>query len=198
MMADDPKAPLSSDSVAARVAEILGAAARDARVIVEAALRDASPTPAPPVEPPPAPDPEPAITGDDAALKALGEQLASLTARVQRLESPIDAQPLKALGEQLASLTARVGQLESAIDARLEGLRQVLAPEGAFTVTASAYQPASLAPNPGAAGPTRAERVRAVDLALQGYSRSQIADELRSSMGDDAIEQLLDEVLERA
>jgi hypothetical protein len=62
----------------------------------------------------------------------------------------------------------------------------------------NAYQPASLAPNPGAAGPTRAERVRAVDLALQGYSRSQIADELRSSMGDDAIEQLLDEVLERA
>jgi hypothetical protein len=36
-----------------------------------------------------------------------------------------------------------------------------------------------------------------VDLALQGYSRVQIASELRSSMNDDAVEQLLDEVLER-
>jgi hypothetical protein len=171
-MAGDPTPPLSPDSVAARVAEILGAAVRDARVIVEAAWRDASPKPSTSAEPGPTPDPAPAIGTGDVALASLGEQLASLAARVARLES--------------------------AIDARLEGLRQVLAPEGMITMTASANQPASVAPNAGAAVPTRAERVRAVDLALQGYSRPQIAAELRSSMSDDAIEQLLDEVLERA
>jgi hypothetical protein len=169
-MARDPIPPLSPDSVAARVAEILGAAARDARVIVEAALRDA--TPAPPAEPAAAPDQAPAVAASDAALATLGEELAALTARVARLES--------------------------AIDSRLEGLRQVLAPEGMITVKAGASQPAAAAPNSRAAAvPTRAERVRAVDLALQGYSRLQIATELRSSMNDDAIEQLLDEVLER-
>jgi hypothetical protein len=43
-----------------------------------------------------------------------------------------------------------------------------------------------------------AERLRAVDLALRGFSRAQIAAELRSTLAEPQIEQLLDDVLERA
>jgi hypothetical protein len=38
--------------------------------------------------------------------------------------------------------------------------------------------------------------VRAVDLALRGYTRAQIATELSSTMAPGAVEQLLGEVLE--
>jgi hypothetical protein len=171
-MAGDPTPPLFPDSVAARVAEILAGAARDARAIVEAAWRDASPSSSPPVpaERATAPNLVPPSAAYDGALASLSEQL--------------------------AALTARVAGLESAINARLDGLRQVLAADSASATMAGADRSVAPAPNPGAAVPTRAERVRAVDLALQGYSRVQIASELRSSMNDDAVEQLLDEVLE--
>jgi hypothetical protein len=175
-MAGDPTPPLFPDSVAARVAEILAGAARDARAIVEAAWRDASP--------PPVPLPVPA-----AAERAAAPNSAPPSAAFNGA--------LASLSEELATLTARVALLESAINARLEGLRQVLAADGASTTTAGADRPVAATTNSGAAIPTRAERVRAVDLALQGYSRVQIASELRSSMNDDAVEQLLDEVLER-
>ncbi|MGD0981498.1 MAG: hypothetical protein ABR946_08445 [Solirubrobacteraceae bacterium] len=169
-MAGDPTPPLFPDSAAARVAEILAGAARDARAIVEAAWRDASSPPVP-AEPGAAPNLVPPSAAFDGSLASLSEELTALTARVARLES--------------------------AINARLEGLRQVLAADGASATTAGADRPVAPGPNSGAAVPTRAERVRAVDLALQGYSRVQIASELRSSMNDDAVEQLLDEVLER-
>lgn len=169
-MAGDPTSPLFPDSVAARVAEILAAAARDARAIVEAAWHDA---------PPPSVPAQRGAASNSASANGTGDAA------------------LASLGEELDALTARVARLESAINARLEGLRQALAAEGASTATASAHQPTAAAPNSGATVTTRAERVRAVDLALQGYSRVQIASELRSSMNDDAIEQLLDEVLER-
>jgi hypothetical protein len=170
-MASDSTPPLSPDSVATRVAEILGAAARDARAIVEAAWHDASLSPS--------------VAAERVA--------ASQTAPANPAGDPV----LASLGDELASLTARVARLESAIDARLEGLRQLLAPPATNTAETSAQQPLSVAAERGAAVPTRAERVRAVDLALQGYSRVEIAAELRSSMNDDAVEQLLDQVLER-
>ncbi|HEX2702617.1 MAG TPA: hypothetical protein VHM72_04200 [Solirubrobacteraceae bacterium] len=170
-MAGEPTPPLSPDSVAARVAEILGAAARDARAIVEAAWNDAS-------------LPPPVSAGVGSASNSVPASSATETT-------------LASLDDQLTALTARVARLESAINTRLEGLRQVLAPEGTSNAAVSAHQPDSAAPASAVAVPTRAERVRAVDLALQGYSRVQIAAELRSSMHEDAVEQLLDEVLER-
>ena len=105
-----------------------------------------------------------------------------------------DALGLGALTRAVESLTARVSSLERAIDARLEILWRALTPQA----------DAGAATGPVATGPVastavaRAERLHAVDLALRGFSRAQIAAELRSMMAEAQIEQLLDDVLERA
>jgi hypothetical protein len=180
-MAGDPKHPLSPDSVAARVAEILSAAERDAREIIEEALREASLIHQLPAE---------GARHQHGSEAAAGEPtLASFT------------DTLASLTESIASLAARVDGLEAAIDTWLTAPPPGPAAEvatGAVLHAPSAQPLSPDEPHSSAGGLAGAERIRAVDLALRGYSRVQIASELRSSMGSDAIEQLLDEVLERA
>ncbi len=100
-----------------------------------------------------------------------------------------DALGLGALTRAVESLTARVSSLEHAIDARLEVLWRALTPP---TDAGAATGPVA------STAVARAERLHAVDLALRGFSRAQIAAELRSMMAEAQIEQLLDDVLERA
>jgi len=97
-----------------------------------------------------------------------------------------------ALARALESLSACVASFERAIDARIEVLWRTLAPQPEGEAPAAPEEPSGR--NAGA----RAERFRAVDLALRGFSRAQIAAELRASMGEAQIEQLLNDVLERA
>ncbi len=100
-----------------------------------------------------------------------------------------DALGLGALTRAVESLTARVSSLESAIDARLEVLWRALTPQADAGAATGPVASTAVA---------RAERLHAVDLALRGFSRAQIAAELRSMMAEAQIEQLLDDVLERA
>jgi hypothetical protein len=93
------------------------------------------------------------------------------------------------LTRAVESLTARVSSLESAIDARLEVLWRALTPQADAGAATGPVASTAVA---------RAERLHAVDLALRGFSRAQIAAELRSMMAEAQIEQLLDDVLERA
>ena len=98
---------------------------------------------------------------------------------------------LAELTHALDSLSSRLSAVERTIDARLEILWRALAPAGG-------EPPALGAPAPASEQAARAERLRAVDLAVRGFSREQIAVELRSTLGDAEIERLLDDVLERA
>jgi hypothetical protein len=101
----------------------------------------------------------------------------------------------------LATLTGRVDVLEANVDARLEVLwRALSSPRGTVT-SQTPLPPANTARHSEpAAAPAggQAERVRAVDLALRGYSREQIATALRSSLDPGDVDRLLDEVLEYA
>lgn len=140
MTPDDLSPSLTPDDVATRVSEILAAAERDARAVIEAAHR----APAPPPR---------ASTIEE--LSAAVEDLAARVAAIERasgLEAPAEAaQP---------------------------------APDDERRV------PAARPPRPEAAA-----RVVAIDLALAGYSRDVIADELGSSLTRDEVDRLLDEVL---
>jgi len=98
---------------------------------------------------------------------------------------------LAALMQALDSLSSRLSAVERTIDARLEILWRALAP-------GAGEQPGPGGPTPAREQAARAERLRAVDLAVRGFSREQIAVELRSTLPDTEIERLLDEVLERA
>lgn len=114
--------------------------------------------------------------------------------RAQLLERE-DTLGLGALTRAVESLTVRVSSLERAIDARLEVLwRALTPPEPGAAVATGAVATGAVA----STAVARAERLHAVDLALRGFSRAQIAAELRSMMAESQIEQLLDDVLERA
>lgn len=110
------------------------------------------------------------------------------------------------LAQAIASVAARVEALEATISARIDVLWEALAAErssGGAKASPMVLGPAApsvgaAAPEPERSGPVHTDRVRAVDLALRGYSREQIAAELRSSLSAGEIEQLLDDVLEHA
>jgi hypothetical protein len=172
---EHPQRGLSPAEVAARVAAILAAAERDAREIIDAALGDAPPAERPSAHPP-AP-PTPAHTNGGAP--------ASLT-----------RPPLDGTAYGLAELAARIDQLEAKIDARIDVLWRVLSPGSAAAVEHAPVEPVQ-EPTPEAGTLGRSVRIHAVDLALRGYSREQIAEELRESMTDRDVERLLDEVLDR-
>jgi hypothetical protein len=190
---------LAPEEVASRVAAILAAAERDAREIIAAARREV-----PAVEAPPS-----AAATPSAPTEAGGALLASDGARA-----------LGELTRALESLSARVDALEATTGARLDVLWDALsAGRGAAAEPLASARgavgaqggglpgeagrpvspPASTAltgDGTDAAGLARAARVRAVDLALRGYTRAQIATELSSTMAPGAVEQLLGEVLE--
>jgi hypothetical protein len=108
-------------------------------------------------------------------------------------QAPPDGAAIQSLAGLTRGLEA-LGVRISALERRLEDLWQAIAPatEQAFgTVSASRGSEAGTAV-------TRAERLRAVDLALRGFSRVQIAAELRSTLPEAQIAQLLDDVLESA
>jgi hypothetical protein len=100
----------------------------------------------------------------------------------------------------IASLAAQVEAIDSTIHGGFDALRHVLAPL-AGAARALPGEPSEQAASPTVAGEGpagRAERVRAIDLALRGFTRSEIAAELRGSLGEGEIERLLDDVLEAA
>jgi hypothetical protein len=167
---------LTPEQVGARVTAILAAAERDAREIIAAARREALAGPLPPREAQPF---EPAGFAEAPALTALTRTLDALSSRVSAVERAIDAR-LEALWRALGLQPADAGVGE--------------VPEVPAEPAESAERGAGRAER----GAGRAERLRAVDLALRGFSRAQIAAELRSTVPETQIEQLLDDVLEHA
>lgn len=104
----------------------------------------------------------------------------------------------------LAELTRAVEALARRMEAIEMALDDTLAPRAAaadhtllpppFPAWERAKSPQRAAARDG----LQAERVQAVDLALRGFSRAQIAAELRTSMSEIEVDRLLDDVLERA
>jgi len=185
-MAADPRQPrgLPADEVAERVRAVLAEAERDAREIVAAARREVQG-----VQPP-------AAAGVERDAYPAGGDASASSAGVQATISQ--------LADALESVAARVEELEARIDARIDILWQALSAErtaSGAAATATVFQRPSAAagaPLPGGTPPVRTERVRAVDLALRGYTRKEISTALQSSLSAGEIEQLLDEILERA
>jgi hypothetical protein len=160
---------LAPEQLGARVEAILGAAERDARAVLEAARREA-------YEAPRDWAPIDRTNGSNdgpAGEAALPAELAGVTRVLELLSSRVDA-------------------IERMIDERLEILWRTRAPAGERPV---AREPAPL---PSVDLDARTERLRAVDLALRGVSRAQIAAELRSMMSEAETERLLDNVLDPA
>jgi len=105
---------------------------------------------------------------------------AVIAAAHQEVAAPPPPRTLEELAGELADLRARV-----------EALEKELRERAAATPTA----PAQRRERSGAVDP--AARVRAIELALAGYSRDAIARELGTSMAPGDVEGLLDEVLAR-
>jgi hypothetical protein len=206
-MAHDPRHPrdLSPDQVGTRVAEILAAAERDAQAVIEAARRQplaplAAQSPQPAREAP-APPPIAAATEPPAGEPPAPPNIAG--AYPPALEAT-----LAQLAQALQSLAGRIDTIEQAIDARLEQLVQAVslpADDESEPVSFHPEEAGSSASSdevePLAGGELgralHVERVRAIDLALRGYTRAQIAAELSSSLSNSEVERVLDEVLER-
>jgi hypothetical protein len=179
-MAEDPRhqRELSPDEVASKVATILMAAERDALATIEAARR--------------LPWLPHAMNVDDVG-------------RGSRDPGTVPASGSDAgLGESLGELTRAVGALARRLDAIETALSTRTAPIADATERAPAASPpfpawerAMSAERVEAASGARAERMRAVDLALRGFSRAQIAAELRASLSEPDVQRLLDEVLEQ-
>lgn len=157
---------LTAEEVGARVGAILSDAEREAREIIAAARSE----------------------GVDASLPA---------------EHDYDGATFNDLTHALEGLSARFDAFELATAAQIEALsgqvRDALAgverPPAALVeapATLPSTAPALTAQESSQLG---AARVRAIDLALAGYSREAIANELSTSLHRPQVEALLDEVL---
>ena len=157
---------LTAEEVGARVGAILSDAEREAREIIAAARTD----------------------GIDASLPP---------------EHQLSRATFDDLTQALEGLTARFDAFELSTAAQIEQLgaqlRDALA--GVLHPPAAAVEPIAprltVAPVPSAeeASQLGAARVRAVDLALAGYSREAIANELSTSLSRVQVDSLLDDVL---
>jgi hypothetical protein len=96
------------------------------------------------------------------------------------------------LSRALERLSARFDAFELATAARIEALAYDL---GSPVAAASAVAEAPAAPAAEEAPAAGAARVRAIDLALAGWTREAIANELSVSMPRGEVEALLDQVL---
>jgi hypothetical protein len=201
-MTDEPTHPqkLAPEEVASRVAAILAAAERDAREIIAAARRDVPAAEAPPTaagaSSAPSDEGEALSASNGAgAIGELARTLESLSARVDTLEATTGAR-LDVLWDALSA--GRGAPAESLVSSRgAVGAGGLLGePEQARTQAPPPAPTALTGDRADPAGLARAARVRAVDLALRGYTRAQIATELSSTMAPAAVEQLLGEVLE--
>jgi hypothetical protein len=188
-----------------RVAEILAAAERDAQAVIEAARRQ-------PVAPLAARPPQPGVEAVASPPIAVateppaGEPAAPPnTAGADPLA--LDA-TLAQLAQALQSLAGRIDTIEQVIDARLEQLARTVSlpaddesepvsfhPEEAGSSASSDEVEPRVGGELGRS--VHVERMRAIDLALRGYTRAQIAAELSSSLSNSEVERVLDEVLER-
>jgi hypothetical protein len=177
MMTDDPRhqRQLSPDEVAAQVAEILKAAEREAQATIEAARRL-----------------PPASRDADTPWRASGDGPPPSDDRVRVLVGD--------LTRTVQSLARRIEAIEAAVagNGSLAGTGSVVAssqsapPQPPFT----AWERSKTIELTDVRGEARVERMQIVDLALRGFSRAKIADELRPSMSDGDVQRLLDEVLD--
>jgi hypothetical protein len=180
-MADDPRQPrdLSPHEVATRVAAILEAAERDAREIVAAARREV---------------PEAHATEITLEQPVSAGTNGSMPAADPSLRTVVDA---------LEVLAARMDHFETTVKARIDVLWRAVSRTRGEAGEQSAETAAPEVSPPASGEETdrdvraRAEHVRAVELALRGFSREQIAAQLRFSLPSEEIDRLLDEVLER-
>jgi len=156
---------LTAEEVGARVGAILGAAEREAREIIASARREAPPAAA-------------ILSG--ATIDDLARALERLVARFDAFELTTAAR-IEELGRELRSAVP-AGEPVAEVPA-------APAPEE----SAAAPEESAAAPEESAAA--GAARVRAIDLALAGYSREAIANELSVSMPRGDVEALLDHVL---
>jgi hypothetical protein len=186
-MAHDSRNPreLSPAEVAAEVAAILTAAEHDARATIEAARRlpwlpanGASPAPTVRAENTP---PAGERFGDD------GERGNGDDDRVRS--------SLVELMRAVQALARRVEAIETALDGGLAA--HTTGAERTPPPPFPAWERAKSPQREVVRGGLQAERVQAVDLALRGFSRAEIAAELRASMSEIDVEALLDDVLER-
>lgn len=161
---------LTAEEVGARVGAILGDAEREAREIIDAARRegvDAS---------------LPSHRGggeSDATIADLTHAFDALSARFDAFELATAAQ-IEELGRQLRDALAGVEPAPQA----------AAAPQ-----PPAAREPARAPRSEAEESQLGAARVRAIDLALAGYSRDAIANELSTSLARPEVEALLDEVL---
>jgi hypothetical protein len=119
--------------------------------------------------------------GVDAQLPPTGATIDDLTAALENLSSRFDAFEL-ATAAQVEDLGRQ--------------LREALAAGSAAAPAVEAPSPRAPAPPPREDSPAvAAARVRAIDLALAGYSRDVIANELATSLDRAEVEMLLADVL---
>jgi hypothetical protein len=211
-MADDPRDPqrLAPDEVAARVASILATAERDARAILAAARSEIPLAPG-------APQHASGASPAGASVPGLGDlarALDSLAARLGTLEASTDArlgvlwdavspergaaaEPLAPSDRGEPLTPSDPGEPPTASDPGKQEEEEASSTTTAGGPPAAAPSPVS-PPTPGAAVRPWAEPVRVIDLALRGYTRAQIADELSGAMAPGEVERLLGEVLERS
>jgi hypothetical protein len=123
-----------------------------------------------------------------------------ITAARRETPAPVESgATIDDLVHALERLGARLDAFELATAARIEELARQLRGSAAAGSAAPA-EPSVAAPPPVEAEPEDsaaqdAARVRAIDLALAGYSREAIANELAVSMTRGDVETLLDQVL---
>jgi len=207
-MADDPRDPqrLAPDEVAVRVAAILATAERDARAILAAARSEVATAPGPPSPSSGAASPEEgsAAPATGAAAPALGDLVSALellASRLGTLEATTDAR-IDVLWDAVSPERGTAGAPGTASEPATASERGEQEGEARSTEAASEPPPAPPSavsdPTPGAAVRPWAEPVRVIDLALRGYTRAQIANELSGAMAPGEVERLLGEVLERA
>jgi hypothetical protein len=127
----------------------------------------------------------------DAAEREAREIIASARREVPPAAVIPSGATIDDLARALERLVARFDAFELATAARIEEL-------GSELRSAAAGEPvaeAPAAPTPEDSPTAGAARVRAIDLALAGYSREAIANELSVSMPRGDVEALLDHVL---
>ena len=131
-----------------------------------------------------------------AILGAAEREAREIIASARREAPPAAAVPSGATIDDLARaldrLSARFDAFELATAARIEALAYDL---GSPVAAADPVAEALAAPAAEEAPAAGAARVRAIDLALAGYSREAIANELAVSMTRGDVEALLDQVL---
>jgi hypothetical protein len=156
---------LTPQDVSARVGEILSTAEREAREIIAAARGD-----------------------DDAqqALDAVDATIDDLARAVERLSLRFDAFEL--------ATAAQIEELGRAVHAAASAPVAAEAAAPAFQFDPTAAEAAAV-PEREQSPQLASARVRAIDLALAGYTRESIANELAVSLERGEVDALLDRVL---